>query len=89
MKTASPVPSRPPTAFVTGRRRISRSAVITSWIPTATAAAVFSPASALTVTNATGPDAGVHDRAAVAEHLQRARRELRPALSVGLGVGAH
>src|SRR5215207_8351828 len=47
MKTASPVPNSPPIAFVTGRRRISR--------PTATAAAVSSPASALTDTNATGP----------------------------------
>src|SRR5215213_2753589 len=55
MKTASPVPRSPPTAFVTGRRRISRSAAITSWMPTATAAAGSSPATALTVTNATGP----------------------------------
>src|SRR5919112_2038373 len=55
MNTARPVPSRPPTALVTGRRRTSRSAVITSWMATATAAAVSSPASALTVTNATGP----------------------------------
>src|SRR5215216_5560936 len=55
MNTARPVPSRPPTALVTGRRRISRSAVMTSWIATATAAAVSSPAMALTVTNATGP----------------------------------
>src|SRR5436190_23655017 len=55
MNTATPVPSRPPFAFVSGRRRISRSAAITIWMPTATAAAVSSPASALTVTNATGP----------------------------------
>src|SRR4051812_27771021 len=55
MKTASPVPRSPPIALVTGRRRISRSAAITTWMPTATAAAVSSPASALTVTNATGP----------------------------------
>src|ERR671911_1957864 len=55
MNTARPVPSRPPIALVTGRRRISRSTAITSWMPTATAAAVSSPAIALTVTNATGP----------------------------------
>src|SRR5215208_6393579 len=55
MKTARPVPSRPPIALVTGRRRTSRSAAITSWMPTATTAAVSRPAIALTVTNATGP----------------------------------
>src|SRR3954466_11219871 len=55
MNTARPVPSSPPIAFVTGRRRISRSAAITSWNPTATAAAGSRPAIALTVTNATGP----------------------------------
>src|SRR5436190_12402255 len=55
MKTARPVPSRPPMAFVTGRRRTSRSAAISTCSPTATAAAVSSPDSALTVTNATGP----------------------------------
>src|SRR5215211_5806536 len=55
MKTARPVPSRPPMALVTGRRRTSRSAAMTSWMPTATAAAGSRPAIALTVTNATGP----------------------------------
>src|SRR5829696_3761482 len=37
MKTASAVPNSPPIAFVTGRRRTSRSAAITSDSPTATA----------------------------------------------------
>src|SRR4051794_35607333 len=55
MKTARPVPSRPAMAFVTGRRRTTRSIAIRTCTPTATAAAVSSPASALTVTNATGP----------------------------------
>src|SRR5215210_1245713 len=55
MNTARPVPRSPPIAFVTGRRRISRSAAIRSWMPTATAAAGSRPAMALTVTNATGP----------------------------------
>ena len=55
MNTAIPVPSSPPIALVTGRRRISRSMAIRICRPMATAAAVFSPASALTVTNATGP----------------------------------
>src|SRR4051794_9750977 len=55
MNTASPVPSRPPMALVTGRLRAIRSIAISTWSPTATAAAVSRPASALTVTNATGP----------------------------------
>src|SRR5215210_4366950 len=55
MKTARPVPSRPPTAFVTGSRRSTRTTPTTTDSPTATAAAVSSPASALTTTNATGP----------------------------------
>src|SRR5918911_3711607 len=55
MKTATPVPSSPPTALVTGRRRSTRSTATTSESATATAAAVRSPASALTVTKATGP----------------------------------
>src|SRR5215208_4466608 len=55
MKTAMPVPSSPPMALVTGRRRTRRSAATTTESPTATAAAVSSPATALTVTKATGP----------------------------------
>src|SRR4051794_20663612 len=55
MNTATPVPSRPPTALITGRRRTRRSAAIRTESPTATAAAGSSPASALTVTKATGP----------------------------------
>src|SRR4051812_30956566 len=55
MKTAIPVPSTPPTALVTGLRRTSRSKPTSTEIPTAAAAAVSSPAMALTVTNATGP----------------------------------
>ena len=54
MKTASPVPSSPPIAFVTGSRRSRRTSATRTDSPTATAAAVSSPASALTVTNAIG-----------------------------------
>ena len=89
MKTARPVPSRPPIAFVTGRRRISRSAAITSWIADGDRGGGLQAGERVDGDERDRADAGVHDRAAVAEHLERARRQLRPALPVGSGVGAH
>src|SRR4051794_25714696 len=55
MNTARPVPSTPASAFVSGCRRIARYSATTPEIATATIAAVSRSASALTVTNATGP----------------------------------
>ena len=73
MKTASPVPRMPPTALVSGSRRTARKSAITTEIATETIAAVSSPATALTVTNATGPSP-------VSTSARRSRR-----MSSGLG----
>src|SRR4051794_3915868 len=55
MKTARPVPSTPPIAFVTGLRRTSRSIATRTARAIATYAAVCSPKIALVTTKATGP----------------------------------
>src|SRR5215217_2100389 len=86
MKTAIPVPSRPPMALVTGRRRTRRSAATTSDSPTDTAAAVSSPARALTVTKATGPSP--------VSRIARRSRSMSSGLGAappgsGLGRGKH
>ena len=81
MNAASPVPSSPPMALTTGRRRISRSIVSSTETPTATAAAVCSPAIALTITNASGPSARVDHRPAIPQQVQRAGRHDRAVLT--------
>ena len=82
MKTASPVPSTPPIALVSGSRRIvlQRDEAESA---SATIAAVFRPASALTVTNATGPSPVSTIARLIAQHVERAGRPL------GLAHGDH
>src|SRR5919202_3506012 len=87
MNTASPLPRRPPSALTTGRRRTRRSTAMTIERPTATAAAGSRPASALTVTKATGPTP-------VSTIARRSRRSssglgggLPPGGGSGLGLG--
>src|SRR3954465_6548 len=55
MSAAMPVPSSPPIALTADFPRSSRSIISTIDTPTATAAAVLTPASAYTSTNRTGP----------------------------------